>query len=395
MNLDKIDVSIVMPCLNEAKTLTLCIMNATEALKKLKDHGLNGEIIISDNGSTDGSQQIALENGCRLVNCKTRGYGSALMNGIKSAHGKYIVMGDSDASYDFLDSVPMVLKLIEGYEICIGNRFKGKIMPGAMNWKNQFIGNPVLSGLLNLFFQSIYYDAHCGLRAFTKNAFEKMELSCQGMEFASEMVIKATILKLNGIEIPITLYKDKRGKASHLRPWIDGWRHLKLLLIYSPLWFYFVPSMILIILSTIIFIGLLLTPPHETFGIKKLRFGDHWMIIAAGLFQSSYQIFFFGLASLINRVKQDSIPRPKLLKKVITSLTPENAILLGISLIFIGLSIIGYSTFIWITNINEPLYKIREIIIGVTFVCLGLQTFFGGFLISAEIELNGQSENKS
>lgn len=304
-------------------------------------------------------------------------------------------MGDSDASYSFIDSVPMVLKLLHGYEICMGNRFKGKIMPGAMSWKNQYIGNPILTGILNLFFRSIYSDAHCGLRAFTKDAYKKMNLSCHGMEFASEMVIKATVLKLKGTELPITLYKDKRGRPSHLRPWIDGWRHLKLLLVYSPLWLYFIPSIFFMLLCSIIFAGLLFTPPHETFRINKLRFGDHWMIIASGFLQSSYQILFFGLASLVNRVKQGAIPKPKLLQKAITFITPENAILFGLLLIIIGIGSIGHSAFIWLQNISEPLYQIRKVIIGMTFVCLGLQTFFGGFLISIELELNEQQEEKS
>ena len=226
----KIDVTILMPCLNESKTLSLCITSARAALDELQPLGLTGEILISDNGSTDGSQKIASDLGVRTVTCLEPGYGNALISGARAARGRYIVMGDADASYDFKEAVPMVLKLRDGYDVCLGSRFKGRIAPGAMPWKNRFIGNPLLTGLLNLFYRSGLSDAHCGLRAVTRQAFDRMSLNCPGMEFASEMVVKACLQNLKRAEVPVTLYKDLRGRSPHLKPWSDGKRHVRFLL---------------------------------------------------------------------------------------------------------------------------------------------------------------------
>jgi glycosyltransferase involved in cell wall biosynthesis len=245
-----IDVSIVMPCLNERQSLGHCIAVAQRALDLLKErHGLAGEIVIADNGSIDGSQDLARTLGARVVNVTAHGYGAALCGGFSAARGRYLVMGDADGSYDFLETVPMVEALANGADICMGSRFKGGIKPGAMPWKNRHIGNPILTSLLNLLFRAGIDDAHCGLRALTKSCFERLRLEGSGMEFASEMIIKATLLNQRIVEVPATLWPDLRGRAPHLRPWRDGWRHLRYLLMLSPAWLFGIPAGLLATVS--------------------------------------------------------------------------------------------------------------------------------------------------
>lgn len=221
----RIDVSIVMPCLDEAQCLPVCIAAAREALAVLHaEDGLTGEVVIADNGSTDGSQLVARAHGARVVDVAARGYGAALIGGFRGASGRFLVMGDADGSYDFREAVGLVRRLVAGADLCMGNRFAGGIAPGAMPWKNRWIGNPVLTGILNLFFRSGIGDAHCGLRALTRDCFERLALTGSGMEFASEMVIKAALKHERIAEEPVTLAPDLRDRAPHLRPWRDGWR---------------------------------------------------------------------------------------------------------------------------------------------------------------------------
>ena len=372
----KIDVTILMPCLNEASTLPHCIRSAQSALTELLRHGLSGEILISDNGSTDESRKIAAEMKCRVTNCAAKGYGNALIRGVQASEGRYIVMGDADASYDFIEAVPMVLKLAEGYDICMGSRFKGRIMDGAMPWKNRYVGNPVLTGLLNLLFRSGFTDAHCGLRAFTREAFDKMRLTSPGMEFASEMVVRATLLKLKRTELPITLYPDKRSRSPHLRPWRDGKRHVKFLFAYAPLKIFFIPSILMMMFGSMVFVGLLFTPPYQTFRFGQLRLGDHWMILAGGIFSIGFQIAILGAIALFYRVKEGlaSSSSVKLLSKYFTL---QNAFFLGTAFIFFALCIISYVVWEWGRTGFGALYRIREMIIATTFLTMGLQAYFG------------------
>ena len=238
-----------MPCLNETQSLPHCIANARGALDQIAaQFGLSGEIVIADNGSTDGSQALAQSLGARVVAVARRGYGAALIGGCEGGYGRFLLMGDADGSYDFTDGVAMIGKLIEGADLCLGSRFAGGIAPGAMPWKNRYIGNPALTGVLNLFFRSGIEDAHCGIRAITKQAFEACGLSSSGMEFASEMVVKASLQKLRIDEVPATLSPDLRERAPHLRPWRDGWRHLRLLLLFSPRWLFLYPGIFLLVL---------------------------------------------------------------------------------------------------------------------------------------------------
>src|SRR6266705_6187746 len=241
-----VEVSVVIPCLNEANSLGLCIDKAVTAFRAA---GLSGEVIVADNGSTDGSIQIAEEDGARVVRVEERGYGSALRAGIAAARGPSIVMGDADDSYDFGEVPKFAEMLRQGYDVVMGNRFQGEIRPKAMPWHHKYIGNPGLTALLNLFFRAGIGDSHCGMRGFTRAVYERMDLRSTGMEFASEFVIKAAQIKARITEIPITLWPDKRGRPPHLRSFRDGWRHLRFMLLCSPTYLFLLPGLLLTVLG--------------------------------------------------------------------------------------------------------------------------------------------------
>lgn len=242
MKLQEVELSVVIPCLNEELTLAACIGKALQAFDKLD---VAGEVIVADNGSTDRSIPLAEAAGARVIPVAAKGYGSALMGGIAGAKGRYIIMGDADCSYDFGEIGGMLRELRAGYDLVMGNRFKGRILPGAMPWHHRYIGNPVLSGLGKLFYTSEVGDFHCGLRGFTRDAYLRMKLQTPGMEFASEMVLKAALLRLKMTEVPIVLHPDGRDRPPHLRSFRDGWRHLKLLFLYAPRWLFFYPALLL------------------------------------------------------------------------------------------------------------------------------------------------------
>lgn len=242
------EVTILMPCLNEAETLATCIRKAKLFLQK---NQIDGEILISDNGSSDGSQEIALLEGARIVNAENKGYGNALIKGCNEAKGKYVIMGDADDSYDFSNLMPFVAKLREGYDLVMGNRFAGGIEKGAMPWLHKYIGNPILSFIGKSFFKSNISDFHCGLRGYRKESILKLKLQTSGMEYASEMVVMAELNKLKITEVPTTLQKDGRTRAPHLRSFRDGWRHLKFLFMYAPNWLFLYPGMMLLIMGLV------------------------------------------------------------------------------------------------------------------------------------------------
>lgn len=377
------DVSIVIPCLNEVETLPECLGEARQALSLLsQDHGLTGEIVLADNGSTDGSQTLATGLGARVVGISRRGYGSALIGGIENARGRYVVMGDADCSYDFREAVAMVVKLSQGFDLCMGSRLKGTILPGAMPWKNRYIGNPVLSGILNLLFRSGLSDAHCGLRAFTKDAFARMRLSSTGMEFASEMVIKARLVGLRCTELPITLRPDKRGRPPHLRPWRDGWRHLRYLFMLSPAWLFFVPSAIFGLIGSTLTLALVLNANVQMIAVGPFLFGDHWMVISGSLLVMAQQTAIFGLATTLYGIGQGYRKAGSALLRFLRLARLEYMLLAGGAFIAAGASVFAYVVVAWSQSGFGPLSMIREVIAAMTLILIGVQSFFGGFLLS-------------
>lgn len=273
------ELTILMPCLNEAETLNMCIQKAR---KFLDDHHVEGEILIADNGSTDGSQEIALRGGARVVAVERKGYGSALIAGCKAAQGKYVIMGDADDSYDFVNLMPFVEKLREGYELVMGNRFAGGIEDGAMPWLHRYIGNPVLSFIGRVFFKSWINDFHCGLRGYNRASIMKLGLKTTGMEYASEMVVMAELNHLKITQVPTTLKKDGRSRAPHLRSFRDGWRHLKFLFMYAPNWLFLYPGILLLLIGGAGSVVLLFGQMHffnKVFSIHTLLYCMFFLLI--------------------------------------------------------------------------------------------------------------------
>ena len=378
---DAIAVSIVMPCLNETQSLAHCIANARDALTRIEAaYGLAGEILIADNGSTDGSQALVAELGARVIPVARRGYGAALIGGFDAAHGRYLVMGDADGSYDFTDSVAMIGRLIDGADLCMGSRFQGGIRPGAMPWKNRYIGNPALTGILNLFFRTGVDDAHCGLRAIRREAYAALGLESTGMEFASEMVIKASLRRLRIDQVPATLSPDLRDRAPHLRPWRDGWRHLRYLFMLSPTWAFGVPALLLAGFGALVLaiaalhgLGVLRGPNH---------FGVSWTILATFMITTGHFAALMGLAAHYFGVQQGYRPMRPLLRRLEPVMTLENALIAGGLMIGAAtVSLVAVGAW-WSANdfaaLPTPLPLLGAVGIG----GIGVQTMFGGVLLS-------------
>src|SRR5271157_2993377 len=296
-----LELTILLPCLNEAETLESCIRKAQGFLER---NHIRGEIVVSDSGSQDGSRDIARRCGARVVDVPIRGYGAALIHGSLVARGKYIIMGDSDDSYDFSDLLPFLEKLRAGHDLVMGNRLSGSIKPGAMPWMNRWIGTPVLSALGRLFFHCQVGDFNCGLRGYSAEAFRKMDLRTTGMEFASEMIVKATLLKLRIAEIPITLSPDGRTRRPHLRPWRDGWRHLRFMLLYSPRWLFLYPGCLLMAMSLVTALWLL--PGPRTLG--SVTFDIHTLFFAAMSLLVGFQAILFAVFSKTVAITQHLLP---------------------------------------------------------------------------------------
>ena len=321
-----LELSIVMPCLNERSTLGTCIKKVIVAMKRL---GLRGEVIVADNGSTDGSQAIATELGARVVPVDVRGYGSALGRGIAAARGNFVIMGDSDDSYDFTQIGDFVRKLDEGYDLVMGNRFKGGIRPQAMPFLHRYLGNPGLSWLGRLFFKCPVGDFQCGLRGFRKDAITRLQLQTPGMEFSTEMVVKATLFKLRIAEIPTTLSPDGRGRPPHFRTWRDGWRYLRFLLLYSPRWLFLYPGIASFLLGVIVFTWLLAGPQE----VRGVTFDYGTMLFAATAILIGFQAVNFAAFSKVFATSEGLLPENPFLTRMYRYITLEVGLLIGALLI--------------------------------------------------------------
>ncbi|MGH8470159.1 MAG: glycosyltransferase family 2 protein [Gammaproteobacteria bacterium] len=372
------ELSIVMPCLNEAETLAICLAKARGYLKY---SGISGEIVVADNGSIDGSQDIACSHGARVVAIYERGYGAALSGGIKAAQGRYVIMGDSDDSYDFSALDAFVAKLREGYELVMGNRFKGGIKQGAMPPLHRYLGNPVLTGVGRLFFGSPVSDFHCGLRGFDKAAIARLDLQTTGMEFASEMVVKATLHGLRIAEVPTTLSPDGRSHPPHLRSWRDGWRHLRFLLIYSPRWLFLYPGFALIALG--IGVMLWLVPGPQT--VSDVTFDIHTLMYAAAATVLGVQSVVFALLAQVFAVSARLLPANARVARAKQMLTLERGLGLGAVLTLLGLAGSGYAVTTWGSESFGPLVAgamMRIVIPSVTALIVGVQMIFASFFLS-------------
>lgn len=377
------DVSIVMPCLNEAAALPPCLARAAEALAVLRNrHGLSGEIVVADNGSTDTSRQVAADHGARVVPVARRGYGAALIGGFLAARGRFLVMGDCDGTYDFAEAVPMVEALAEGADLCMGSRFKGVIKPGAMPWKNRYIGNPALSLVLRVLFRTHVDDAHCGLRALTSDCFRRLGLTSLGMEFASEMVVKASLLNCRIAEVPVSLSPDPPGRTPHLRPWRDGWRHLRYMLMLSPTWLFLAPALAFGLTGAVIFAALLAQPGRDMVNIAGILFGDHWMIAAGAMITVAHQTMLFGVAALVYGIREGYRHPGPLLERLLRWVRLEHMLVLSVVLFLAGFVLLGSVLVNWSGSRFGALDAVRQMVGGATLCVLGLQSFFGGFLIS-------------
>jgi glycosyltransferase involved in cell wall biosynthesis len=335
-----LELTILMPCLNESETLETCIR---KALRFLNVNQIHGEVVVSDNGSTDASQEIARRCGARVVDVPVLGYGAALIYGASEAWGKYIIMGDSDDSYDFSNLMPFVEKLREGHDLVMGNRLTGGIKPGAMPWKNRWIGTPALSTIGRIFFQCPVGDFNCGLRGFSAQAFRRMKLRTTGMEFASEMIVKATLMKMRMAEVPTTLSPDGRSRAPHLRPWRDGWRHLRFMLLCSPRWLFFYPGSMLVLAGLIT--GGSIVPGPRTIGSVTLDI--HTLFYAAIAVLVGLQALLFALFSKTFAVADGLLPPDRKMQKFYRLFHLEFWLLAGVGLVAAGLSGAVYSVTVW------------------------------------------------
>ena len=371
---DQIELSIVMPCLNEAESLEMCLKKAKGYLQ---DNNISGEIIVADNGSTDGSQDIATQIGACLVTIKTKGYGSALIGGINAARGKYIIMGDSDGSYDFANLNPFLEKLREGYDLVMGNRFKGGIEPGAMPPLHRYLGNPILTRIGQILFKSQCGDFYCGLRGFNKAAIMKLDLRTTGMEFASEMLVKATLHKIRITEVPTTLFPDCRSRPPHLRTWRDGWRGLRFMLIFSPRWLFLYPGGLLIFLGLVVG-RLLLTGPKIIFDIHTLLYCSTAVIIG-------FQAIIFAVFTKFFAISEGLLPEDPRLNKVFRYLNLEVGLIVGCTLLLVGLSGTIYAFWTWgvhsFGGLN-PFVMMRLVIPSATLITLGFQIILSSFFLS-------------
>jgi glycosyltransferase involved in cell wall biosynthesis len=371
-----IDVSVVIPCLNEANSLGICVEKATQAFRAAD---LRGEVVVADNGSTDGSVEIAQKLGARVVHVMRRGYGSALQSGIEAARGKFIIMGDADDSYDFGEVPRFVEKLRAGYDVVMGNRFRGEIKPGAMPWHHKYIGNPVLSRVLNLFFHAGIGDSHCGMRGFTRAVYDRMDLRSTGMEFASEFVIKAAQLRANVAEIPITLWPDKRGRPPHLRSFRDGWRHLRFMLLYAPNWLFLLPGATLVVVGLFLVFFLYPGPrvvtPGITLDVHTMIFGVIFTLLGVQILSIGAFAKVFSYAERFDRGNVS-------LKRALTHVKLESGLLIGGIVFAVGFGGCAWVVWKWVASGFGPLEAVRQVLFWSMWLFVGVQVVFASFFLS-------------
>ncbi len=375
---ETIEVSVVMPCLNEAETLASCIDKAQRALREAN---IRGEVIVADNGSNDGSVEIAEKMGTRVVNVREKGYGNALMGGIAVARGEYVVMGDADDSYDFGHIARFVEQLRQGADVVMGNRFRGGIQKNAMPALHRYFGNPLLTSVGKLFFRSPVGDFYCGLRGFRKDAYERMGLRTTGMEFATEMVVKATLLQMRVVEIPTTLSPDGRNRPPHLRTWQDGWRTLRFFMLYSPRWLFLYPGIALMLAGFLLSLWLLPAPRV----IGSVTFDVHTLVYAAAFVLLGFQAIAFAVFTKVFAISEGLLPPDPALDKLFRYITLEVGIAVGTLLVVGGLATSAYAVGGWGRKHFGPLdypHTMRLVIPGALLLTLGAQTIFASFFMS-------------
>jgi len=377
-NDDGPEVSVVLPCLNEAETLALCI---EQIQAMFRAHSISGEIVVADNGSTDGSVEIAERLGVRVVRVPRKGYGSALMGGISAASGRYVVMGDADCSYEFGDVPRLLEKLRQGSDLVMGNRFLGGIKPGAMPPLHKYLGNPVLTWIGRLFFKAPCGDFHCGLRGFSKVAYELMDLRTTGMEFASEMVVKATLFKMRIDEVPTTLSPDRRNRPPHLRSWRDGWRHLRFLLLYSPRWLFLYPGLVSMLLGGIT--GLWLLPGPRAVG--GIHFDVHTLLYAAMAVLLGFQSVVFATLTKVFGISEGLLPEDTRLTRLFRYVKLETGLVTGFALILFGIAASFMAVGSWASwrfGPLDPVRTLRLVIPAALALTLGFEIVLSSFFLS-------------
>ncbi|MEO0929643.1 MAG: glycosyltransferase family 2 protein [Pseudomonadota bacterium] len=372
------ELTILMPCLNEAETLEICIVKAFDYLKR---SGVDGEVLIADNGSTDGSQEIAKGLGARVVDVPVKGYGAALGAGIAAARGRYVIMGDSDDSYDFSNLDPFVEQLRDGADLVMGNRFLGGIEKNAMPPLHRYLGNPVLSAVGRIFYHTPIGDFHCGLRGFSREAILALHLNTPGMEFASEMVIRATLFNLDIREVPTTLKPDGRSRPPHLRSWRDGWLHLKLLLTFAPYWLFYYPGLVMFWAGLISFVALMFGPVI----IGGVTFDVATMILASALLLTGFQMVCFYVLSRIFAVRFNLLPSSARFERLRSRISVDNACIIGGILLLVALIATLSGVFSWgATGFGDLDARsiVRPASLAVVCASLGVQIITTGFLSS-------------
>lgn len=370
------EISFILPCLNEAETLESCIREIQECIET---HQLDAEIILADNGSTDGSGAIAHAAGARVVTVEQRGYGSALTGGFEAALGRYLIMGDADMSYDFREAFPMIEHLRDGADIVMGSRFRGTIQPGAMPWLHRWVGNPVLSAVARTLFRSNISDFHCGLRGLTKEAFEEIAPHTTGMEFATEVVAKAAARDMRIQEVPITLRPDGRSRAPHLRRWSDGWRHLRFMMTLSPRWTMLIPGLIVTIIGAALMLALMAGPVT----VLGANLDIHTLIVSGLLIVVGYQMTTTAIGARMFVVIEEIGPPSTAMRKAFERFTLERGIILGLLLLGAGISILSAVSWQW-ANTGfadlDPVATTRPVVAATTLMALGVQTILMSFL---------------